>query len=171
MKKIFIGALLINMVLISTLYAGEKKPINILFVGNSFTGMHAIPFLTKQLIESGKPDVEIDYLTALSGGKTLEWHWKAENYCYLNLPKFSREALESSCAELEIAMKSKNSQKGKKTENDIKIPYRQRITNYKKWLEWMKVSEKPKLDYVSLSPGRRDEEGGLESSYANYARK
>lgn len=165
MKKVCFAAFLVSMVMTSMLSAGEKKPLNMLFVGNSFTGMHGIAFLVKHMVESGKPNLEVSYLLALSGGKTLEWHWGRENQGYLKLPAFSKEALTAAHAEME---KGRPETKGKK---GAQIPYNQRANNYEKWLQLMETSrETPKLDYVSLQ-SHRDEDGELESRYAEYARK
>jgi hypothetical protein len=160
------------MMIVPPLRAEDPKPVRILFIGNSFTGHHDIPFLVKQLGENGQPGVEIDYIRALHGGKRLRDHWERYgSQIYLKLPEHTPEELEAECDQMADALaKAENNRKGeRKVENEP--PYRQRIANYQKWLEWMEeTGGTPKLDYVVLQ-SHRDEEGGLESLYAQYARK
>jgi hypothetical protein len=158
-----ITVILVNMMMVPPAWAKDPKPVRILFIGNSFTGHHDIPFLFKQLGENGQPGVEIDYIRALHGGKRLRDHWERYgSQIYLKLPEHTAKELETECAQMADAL----AKAGKNAP-----PYRQRIANYQIWIEWIeKTGGTPKLDYVVLQ-SHRDEEGGLESLYAQFARK
>jgi len=167
MKRLLIAVLLINLVSVSSVAAGEKKQIKMLYYGNSFTGHHAIPLLVKQVTETQHPEVSIDYIVSLSGGKELGWHWEQGTQRYLKLPGLSKKELESTCAEMEKAMAEALKTKDEKVAREF-----EKIKDtHQQWLQWEEeLGEDLKLDYVSLSPGRRDEKGGLDSRYAESAR-
>lgn len=169
MRKILFKMIVFNALTIAAaLSAGEAQPIKMLFVGNSFTGMHDVPLLVKQLCENGQADAKVNYLRALSGGKRLRDHWERYgNQIYLTLPERSAEQLERNCVEMSKALAEQKASDKKAGHT----PYRQRIANYQEWLKWMSESEAtPHLDYVVLQ-SHKDETGGLESLYAQYARK
>jgi hypothetical protein len=173
--KAFIANIVIftNVMTVQPLRAEGPKKIRMLFIGNSFTGMHNIPLLVKQLGENGQPEVEIEYIMALHGGAKLRDHWeKYGSQIYLHLPEYTVTELKSECAAMADSLAKAEIKPKKKSGGEIKPPYRQRINNFQIWLEWIeKTGSTPKLDYVVLSSGRRDEEGGLESLHAQYARK
>jgi hypothetical protein len=57
--------------------AKPSEPINVLFVGNSYTGVNNLPLMFSRLSEAGaKPKVR--FKTSLRGGWTLRKHWTEE---------------------------------------------------------------------------------------------
>lgn len=171
MKRILFFLVVLSMLSLHSLSAAERQSIKLLFYGNSFTGMHNIPLLVKQVVESGQPEVEVDWMAALHGGSRLEYQWESKgNQLYLQLPERSAAEVEAALASFEKAYAEVR--KEKRAERDPNAPpYRQRIANYGTWLGWMKASGgTPQLDYVVLQ-AHRDERGELASPYAVYARK
>ena len=167
-----IFVIFLNGLMVGSLRAEDPDPIRMLFIGNSFTGMHDIPYLVKQLGEHGQPGLEIDYIRALHGGKRLRDHWEIYgSQIYLHLPEHTAKQIKAECdAMAAILARAKDNPEGNRI-GVIEPPYGQRIVNYQKWLEWIKETcGTPTLDFVVLQ-SHRDEEGGLESLYAQYARK
>ncbi|MFN2352558.1 MAG: hypothetical protein ABR497_11505 [Kiritimatiellia bacterium] len=118
MSKVLKNIVIMNVMLVSALWAADRKPIRMLFYGNSFTGMHNIPLLVKQLSESGRPDVQIDRILSLHGGERLKGHWEIHgNQIYLKLPERSAVELQAELADFEKAYAElKNKRKGKEAE-------------------------------------------------------
>ncbi|PWD99487.1 hypothetical protein [Marinilabilia rubra] len=74
--------ILIALVLVSAIFslnAQEKKQINILFIGNSFTARHDLRRLVKQVFEEGKPNLSVNVEKVIYGGQSLFQH--NEFYC------------------------------------------------------------------------------------------
>jgi len=55
----------------------EKRPVRVLFVGNSYTHMNDLPRLTARLAASARPPRAVETELVAEGGATLERHWKA----------------------------------------------------------------------------------------------
>ena len=58
------------------LRAAEKKTLNVLFIGNSFTGRHNLSQVVKAMAEAGDPNLHFDVTTVIYGGRTLADHWR-----------------------------------------------------------------------------------------------
>src|SRR4051812_48760329 len=57
------------------LAAGQRKPIRVLFLGNSATYFNNLPQVFKDLAESAKPSVHVDVKLVADGGLKLKDHW------------------------------------------------------------------------------------------------
>lgn len=54
----------------------EQQEIRVLFIGNSYTYVNDLPWLTKQLAESAKETKTLETEMVVVGGATLKNHWK-----------------------------------------------------------------------------------------------
>lgn len=152
--------------------------MRILFIGNSFTQLHNIPDQVKAIIEHGKPELKVETMRVIYGGSQAERHWN--NYGtanLLNLANLNREDLQrqidemtKEAAELQAAIDTSKA-------NGEKLPpraerhvghFKRAIRNHQQWMELLAAP--PSFDYVVLQ-SYRDELAGLDSSYAEYARK
>jgi hypothetical protein len=89
----------------------------------------------------------------------------------LQLPERSALELKAECDAMKDSLAKAGKNRTGNREGEIQPPYRQRIVNYQKWLEWTReTGGTPRLDYMVLQ-SHRDEKEGLESLYAQYARK
>ena len=52
------------------------KTLNVLFIGNSFTGRHNLSEVIKALAEEGQPGLKFEVTTVIYGGRTLQDHWR-----------------------------------------------------------------------------------------------
>ena len=62
--------------------AAEHKTLNVLFIGNSFTGRHNLSQVVKAMAEAGNPNLRFDVTTVIYGGRRLVDHWRlgTQNY-------------------------------------------------------------------------------------------
>ncbi len=56
--------------------AAPQEPLNVLFIGNSYTARHNLPQLVKSMVEAGNPDVGFHVSSVIYGGRTLSDHWR-----------------------------------------------------------------------------------------------
>ncbi len=50
--------------------------LNVLFIGNSYTGRHNLSEVIKTLAEEGQPGLTFEVSTVIYGGRTLKDHWR-----------------------------------------------------------------------------------------------
>ncbi|MCB1276154.1 hypothetical protein [Prosthecobacter sp.] len=55
---------------------GEKKTLNVLFIGNSFTARHNLSTVVKEMAEAGNPGLTFNRTDVIYGGRTLKDHWR-----------------------------------------------------------------------------------------------
>jgi hypothetical protein len=55
---------------------GEKKTLNVLFIGNSFTARHNLSAVVKAMAEAGNPGLTFNHTKIIYGGSTLKDHWR-----------------------------------------------------------------------------------------------
>lgn len=55
---------------------GEKKTLNVLFIGNSFTARHNLSTVVKAMAEAGNPGLTFNHTKIIYGGSTLKDHWR-----------------------------------------------------------------------------------------------
>lgn len=55
---------------------GEKKTLNVLFIGNSFTARHNLSTVVKAMAEAGNPGLTFNHTDIIYGGRTLKDHWR-----------------------------------------------------------------------------------------------
>jgi hypothetical protein len=54
----------------------EKKMLNVLFIGNSFTARHNLSTVVKAMAEAGDPRLTFNHAKIIYGGRTLKDHWR-----------------------------------------------------------------------------------------------
>jgi hypothetical protein len=54
----------------------EKKTLNVLFIGNSFTARHNLSSVVKAMAEAGQPGLTFNRTDIIYGGRTLKDHWR-----------------------------------------------------------------------------------------------
>jgi|UniRef100_UPI0037834040 hypothetical protein len=55
---------------------GEKRSLNVLFIGNSFTARHNLSTVVKAMAEAGQPGLTFNRTDVIYGGRTLKDHWR-----------------------------------------------------------------------------------------------
>ena len=55
---------------------GDKKTLNVLFIGNSFTARHSLSAVVKAMAEAGNPGLTFKSTDVIYGGRTLKDHWR-----------------------------------------------------------------------------------------------
>jgi hypothetical protein len=54
----------------------EKKTLNVLFIGNSFTARHNLSTVVKAMAEAGNSGLAFNHTKIIYGGSTLKDHWR-----------------------------------------------------------------------------------------------
>lgn len=54
----------------------EKKTLNVLFIGNSYTARHNLSTVVKAMAEAGNPGLTFSRTDVIYGGRTLKDHWR-----------------------------------------------------------------------------------------------
>ena len=73
-RKAYVVILLVLFLTKFSANAQEQDPINILFIGNSFTIRHDFNLLVEELVKEGKPNLNIYTERAVYGGQSLFQH-------------------------------------------------------------------------------------------------
>ena len=60
----------------NSLQGTQQQTIRVLFIGNSYTYVNDLPWLTQQLVESAKETRTLETEMVVVGGATLKSHWK-----------------------------------------------------------------------------------------------
>ena len=143
---------------ISTESVAEKS-LNVLFIGNSYTGRHNLADVVRTLAEEGHPGLSFRPSTVIYGGRTLADHWRLGTQNIVKLHSLTRSAQEATIASL------------RKTRlmNPDDGHARSALTRHRKLLEGLKA-ERPTWDVVVLQSYRDDLKGDA-SLYAEYAPK
>ncbi len=61
------------------------KTLNVLFIGNSFTGRHTLSQVVKTMAEAGQPGLKFEVTTVIYGGRTLKDHWRLGTQNFVKL--------------------------------------------------------------------------------------
>jgi hypothetical protein len=56
--------------------ASEKRTLNVLFIGNSYTARHNLSPVVKAMAEAGNPGLTFNRTDIIYGGRTLKDHWR-----------------------------------------------------------------------------------------------
>ncbi|MEM6692694.1 MAG: hypothetical protein AAF664_24910 [Planctomycetota bacterium] len=54
----------------------STRSLNVLFIGNSYTGRHDLAGIVKSMAEAGNPGLGFEPTTVIYGGRTLSDHWR-----------------------------------------------------------------------------------------------
>jgi hypothetical protein len=65
--------------------AADPKTLNVLFIGNSFTGRHNLSQVVKSMAEAGDPTLRFEVSTVIYGGRRLVDHWRLGTQNFLRI--------------------------------------------------------------------------------------
>jgi hypothetical protein len=85
----------------------DGKTLNVLFIGNSFTGRHTLSQVVKTMAEAGQPGLKFEVTTVIYGGRTLKDHWRLGTQNFVKLASLTREEEEATIQSLREAAKDK----------------------------------------------------------------
>ncbi|MEM7143538.1 MAG: hypothetical protein AAF591_00290 [Verrucomicrobiota bacterium] len=137
----------------------ETETLNVLFIGNSYTGRHNLSELVKEMAEAGNPGLTFNPTTVIYGGRTLADHWRlgTQNFVGIaNLTKADEEATIASLKET-IANNPEDSHAARA------------LARHEELLADLE-SQRTNWDVVVLQSYRDDLEGNP-TSYAQFAPK
>jgi hypothetical protein len=69
-------ALSLAMLAVPSWAENEKKTLNVLFIGNSYTARHNLSSVVKAMAEAGNPGLTFNRTDVIYGGRTLKDHWR-----------------------------------------------------------------------------------------------
>ncbi|HWB01082.1 MAG TPA: hypothetical protein VG713_21470 [Pirellulales bacterium] len=143
----------------TSLAAAADKTLNVLFIGNSFTGRHDLSQVVKTLAEEGNPGLDFKVTTVIYGGRILKDHWRLGTQNFVNLWKLTPADEQATIDELKSQI-----------ERDPKDKYApSALARHKELLKQLDHPY-PKWDIVVLQSYRDDWEGDA-SLYVEYAPK
>ena len=137
----------------------ENESLEILFIGNSYTGRHNLSKVVEAMAEAGNPGLEVNVSTVIYGGRRLVDHWRLGTANFVRSHKIGVSEIEKTVASLEKAV----------AENPKDNHAKSAIKRNQEFLDnpdtWRK-----KWDIVVLQSYRDDLEGEA-SPYMQYAPK
>ena len=83
----------------------EDKSLNVLFIGNSFTGRHNLSQVVKTMAEAGQPGLKFEVTTVIYGGRTLKDHWRLGTQNFVKLASLTPTEEEATIQSLRAAAK------------------------------------------------------------------
>ena len=137
--------------------AAERKTLNVLFIGNSYTGRHNLSEVVKAMAEAGNPGLEFEVYTVIYGGRRLVDHWRLGTQNFVNAHSVTPEEVQATIKSLEEAV-AKDPEDG----------HAKGAINRQKGLLASLETMRKKWDIVVLQSYRDDLEGD-KSLYAQYA--
>jgi hypothetical protein len=138
--------------------APQKTTLNVLFIGNSYTGRHNLALVVKSMAEAGNPGLTFKPTTIIYGGRTLSDHWRLGTQNYVKLHALTRAEEESTIEALA------------KLAKDPKDRYAGGALKRHKGLLADLESQRTTWDVVVLQ-SYRDDLDGDDSLYAQFAPK
>jgi len=84
--------------------AGAKQTLNVLFIGNSFTGRHNLSDVVKNMAEAGNPGLRFDVTTVIYGGRRLVDHWRLGTQNFVKISTLTREEEEATIRSLQESL-------------------------------------------------------------------
>lgn len=139
--------------------AAEPRTLNVLFIGNSFTGRHNLSQVVKAMAEAGNPKLRFDVTTVIYGGRTLKDHWRLGTQNFVRLAALTP-------AEEQATIKSLQDTLAK----DPKDNFAQSAIRQHQELAKKLSGPRKKWDIVVLQSYHDDEQGET-SAYVEYAPK
>jgi len=152
MKHIFF----IQVLLILLPFQANSEELNVLFIGNSYTGRHNLATVVKDMAEAGNPNLTFNITSVIYGGRTLKDHWRLGTQHIVNRHSVTRGEIEATIENL------------KEASNDPKDRYAP--AGLKRLSELLKTfeSNRDKWDIIVLQ-SYRDDLDGDDSLYMQYA--
>ncbi|MBN1674035.1 MAG: hypothetical protein JXR37_23495 [Kiritimatiellae bacterium] len=139
--------------------AGPTGAVHILFIGNSFTFRNNLPDLVRRMAATGNPARPVKVTAVTYGGRTLKDHWTYRSQDWVRLPALTGDELKRAIDELRTEAEA----------HPTDTFYGRSIRRHEK-LRGQLNAKHPAWDYVVLQSWR-DTAGGLDSAYAEYARR
>jgi hypothetical protein len=137
----------------------KTETLNVLFIGNSYTGRHNLADVVTAMAEAGNPGLSFNASTVIYGGRRLVDHWRLGTPNIVKLHSLTRAEQEATIESLEDAI----------TRNADDNHARNALKRHRELLGQID-SRRTRWDVVILQSYRDDLEG--ESSlYAQYAPK
>lgn len=166
MRKPFLGmaavlaaAILASNVCPAAAPAARPKTLNVLFIGNSFTGCHNLAQLVKAMAEAGDKDLSFDVTTVIYGGRRLVDHWRLGTANFVRL-------WELTATEEQATVKSLEEMVAKDPADKYAAAALRRHRDLSNTFQ----SKRKKWDIVVLQ-SYRDDLAGDKSLYVEYAPK
>ncbi|MEM8954161.1 MAG: hypothetical protein AAGD22_08430 [Verrucomicrobiota bacterium] len=78
----------------------ETDTLNVLFIGNSYTGRHNLSEIVKEMAEGGNPGLTLNPTTVIYGGRTLADHWRLGTQNIVNIANLTKTDEEATIASL-----------------------------------------------------------------------
>lgn len=138
---------------------GNKRMLNVLFIGNSFTGRHNLSQIVKEMAEAGDPNLRFEVTTVIYGGRTLKDHWRLGTQNFVRLAALTSGEERATIKSLEETVA-----------NDSKDTYARAALQRHQELLTSLGSPRKKWDIVVLQSYLDDAEGDT-STYVEYAIK
>lgn len=141
------------------LAAEGGKPLNVLFIGNSFTARHNLSQVVKAMAEAGNPGLRFEPTTVIYGGRTMRDHWRLGSQNFVKIATLTAE-------EEAATIKSLKEQVAK----DPKDKYAPAALSRHQELAKNLDAQRKKWDIVVLQ-SYRDDNDGEKSSYVEWVPK
>ena len=138
---------------------GEKKTLNVLFIGNSFTARHNLSTVVKAMAEAGQPGLTFKSTDIIYGGRTLKDHWRLGTQNIVRQSTLTEAEEKATIAAMERAF----------AENPKDKYFESALARHRALLPKIETSRTP-WDVVVLQSYRDDIEGDP-TLYAEYAPK
>jgi rubrerythrin len=153
--------LTLSAVLLATTPAAERnaESLNVLFIGNSYTGRHNLSQVVKEMAEAGNPGLTFYPTTVIYGGRTLADHWRLGTQNIVNIAQLTEPEEKATIASLKKAIA--DNPEDSHAKNALKR-HQELLANLE--------SQRTKWDVVILQSYRDDLEGEA-SRYAEFAPK
>lgn len=136
----------------------NKKTLNVLFIGNSYTGRHNLANVVEAMAEAGNPGLDFRPTTVIYGGRTLSDHWRLGTANFVKLHSLTNKEELATLALLKEAAKDPKDRHAKAA-----------LKKHQELLTTL-ASKHNKWDVVVLQ-SYRDDLDGAESLYAQFAPK
>lgn len=139
--------------------APAPQALNVLFIGNSFTGRHNLSEVVKAMAEAGNPGLRFEVTTVIYGGRTLKDHWRLGTQNFVNLARVTPAEVQATIKGLEDTIAKDPQDRYAATA----------LPRQKELLGWLAQPRRP-WDVVVLQSYKDDTQGEA-SSYLEYAPK
>ena len=81
-----------------------EESLNVLFIGNSYTGRHNLSQVVKSMAEEGSPGLSFNVSTVIYGGRRLVDHWRLGTQNFVKLHSLTEDEEKATIASLEAAL-------------------------------------------------------------------
>ncbi|MBT3480093.1 MAG: hypothetical protein HN457_01490 [Opitutales bacterium] len=136
----------------------SSEELNVLFIGNSYTGRHTLSQVVKEMAEVGNPGLQFKVSTVIYGGRTLKDHWRLGTQHIINQHAVAKEEIKATADALKEASKdSKDKYAPAGLKRQVAL-----LENY--------PPSREKWDIIVLQ-SYRDDLDGDDSPYMQYAPK